>query len=428
MTAMYFGGGYFAAYWAAGSLLPPGTIGLPPVHSALDRPSVYVHAPSWPYQRVAVLKSASNVARSFTLMDVGRAQFNVSAVDPWVGPVTRVDGAFQPDAFQFNAFQLTASLHKDYRQDAISRGNFIVIQSERYVRPWVGVITELDDQVSPGTVAVSALSIESLMDTQPTPIATSDYKGRGAGAILYEELQLRNSQGHCGIYLPAVVPSGPAVDISVSGQTVLATARDLHSRTGWEWWVDPFDVSPRRIEMVMQFGYRRGTDKSAQIVLHEGRDFTELTRVLDTQGLRQSVTVYGAGLSGDSSVTRSQSPASAHGQALAVEPGSELYNRLVDVPPALRTSAILYRPLDPNRQALSQDAQRALERPNAAPERYKVTLSMASDWNQIEEGDLIRIIRSTKEALGPFNRVLRVTALQPSEESGTIGLAVETPL
>lgn len=360
-------------------------------------PHVYLHSPYWPFERVGVLRAFS-VQRSFTHLNYGQAAFVIGRNDP---VLENIPGSLQ-------------------------RGAFVVIESS-LANPWVGFVRELTESMSTGFIQVQGAEVMALLDTKGTR-QLSQFNA-GAGRIFQQVMRAHNARGHSGLFQPATVAPGPQVTIDLAGQTTMQAMSELASRAFYEFWTD-VEVSPSRIEATMQFGYRQGLDKSDEIVLSEGRHFSEMDYTLDTQGMRQSVTVYGGFASqiGErNAITRSASyTPGASELGTAVEPASELHSRFLDVPPALRSEDVVFKVMTSDRTELSLEAHRALEKNVGVAERYRVVINTAFSWKRIEVGDYIRLITHST-GLGAINRKVRVMGMQPNEESGECALVVETP-
>lgn len=361
-------------------------------------PHVYLHSAYWPYERIGILK-ASNVQRASMWLQYGQANFTIGRNDPLL---TSARGALQ-------------------------RGSFVVIESSQ-TNPWVGFVRELTESLTSGMIQVACAEAHALLDTKATR-QLSQFKA-GAGHIFSQIMRAHNARGHSGLFFPSVIPPGPQVVIELGGQTTFQAMKELASRSGWEFWPE-YEVSSSHITCTMQFGYRQGLDKSDEITLFEGRNFSDLEYTLDTQGMRQSITVIGgfaSRLNERNAVTRSAgfNPGASE-LGTAVEPASELHTRFIDVPPALRSEDVTFRVMTADRTQLALEAERALEKNIGVAERYRMTINNSLSWKKLEVGDYVRI-QTHNTGLGAINRKIRIMGMQPSEESGQCALVVETPV
>lgn len=362
----------------------------------------HIHSPYWPYHRIATLQNAMGIARSWTSMATGRGKFTL----PWTDPTIVRDPGI------------------------LDRGSFVVIESTLLPGlPWVGFVQSITESDIAGALSVDMLDALALADTTPTQQAGIPQSG--AGNAFFQVLKNLNGKGHSGLFTAPSYDPGPPVVLSLSAQTALKAMGDVHDQSGYEYWVSPVEVSSSHIRLELNFGYRQGLDRSDIVVLSEGYHLSSFERVLDTSGLRQSMTVVGGSgpLSGRTSVTRGAGPGSqSHGIGTVVEPASELYNRLINIPPALRSGGVLFRGLTTDRPGLSLEAQRALEQQVGASERYKVVVNTRADWMDLQLGDYIRVIKTSHTGIGPMNRKVRITGTQPDEEAGEMVLTIETPI
>lgn len=359
------------------------------------KPVVSVHSPYWPFHRIATFTTVDNLNFGEQLMQVSRCKFTISKDDYAALP------------------------------DYITRGNLIAIESA-VTRPMVYFMTPIEENLSSSIVSIEGFDFYELLNAKPTR-QLSRFQA-AAGQVFSQLIRAMNARGHTGLFMPGRVVPGPRVDIDVSGKQTLEALNDLAQRSNYEYGID-YEVKPSGIVATIDFVYRRGHDKSNSIVLYEGTNIVDVNRIQDTRGLRQSVTIYGGAgpLSQRTALTRAASGApQAQDLGTAVETASELYRRTLDVPPMLRSSTILYRNSS-DRTELSYDAARALEYPIGIAERYRLIINDTIDWAQIVIGDYVRIVVSSL-ALGPLDRVVRVTGMQPDPLKGQCVLTVEVPL
>jgi hypothetical protein len=360
-------------------------------------PHVYLHSAYWPYERIGILK-ASNIQRASMWLQYGQANFTIGRNDPLLST----------------------------SRGSLQRGAFVVIESSQ-TNPWVGFVRELTESLTSGMIQVACAEVHALLDTKATR-QLSQFSA-GVGHIFSQVMRAHNARGHSGLFFPSIVPPGPQVVIELGGQTTFQALKELAIRSGYEFWPE-YEASPSRINVTMQFGYRQGSDKADEITLFEGRNFSDLEYTLDTQGMRQSVTVYGGfatRLNERNAVTRSAgfNPGASE-LGTAVEPASELHTRFIDVPPALRSEDVSFRVMTADRSQLALEAERALEKNIGVAERYRMTINNSLNWKKLEVGDYVRVI-TNNTGLGAINRKVRIMGMQPSEESGQMALVVETP-
>lgn len=356
-----------------------------------------LHGSYWPYQKMGNLVTAHAQKRAHAFMDAGPGSLAIARNDPLISS--------NPDAFV--------------------RGARVVISSA-HSKPWVGVIRTFTESLG-GTIQIDMKEDTAILDVKGT--RQGDQFIGGAGRAFDQIIRGMNARGHTGIYHPGTVGPGPRVVIDLAAESTMNALDELHDRSGHEWRKES-TVTPWEIETVVYFGPNLGNDLSNDVILYEGTHFTQLDRILDTQGLRLSTTVYGGfgvQLKDRNAVTRAAiSGQAARDSGSAFERASQVYDDNLDVPPSLRSEDVFRAVMTADRTELALEAQRALEKNFGLAERYRVTVPI-DVATEVEVGDYIRIIKGSG-GLGSYNRKVRVMGIQPDEEGGERVLAVETPV
>lgn len=376
----------------------PVAAALPPL-SAI--PTVSIHTAYWPFSRMAILPTAHSIHRSFELMKVGKATFNISRDDPGM----------------------------DTNPDVIKRGNIAVIESPVYgVPPWVGPIVQPTESLSTGEIQVNCQEMSGILDVRLTR-QRSQFT-MAAGKIFQHLMIAANGHAHSGLFVQAEVEPGPSVSVDLGATSVLSALGTLFQKSGYEWWLDSV-VTPARVVCTMNFGYRQGFDRAkGEVTLYEGTHFNDLEYTLDTQGLLQSVTVYGGvGPTKERAAVTRTSRYLPQGNELGtyLDPASEAYVRSADIPPTLRSESVLFDLSSSDRSTLSDGARRALERGSSVAERFRLTVGTLLSWSDYALGNYIQVVESSL-GLGALSRKVRITGAQPDEEAGEIVLVTESPL
>lgn len=360
---------------------------------------VFVHSPYWPYSRIAELRTAHSIDRSFERMGPGQASIKVSHGDSAISP------------------------------DVMKRGNLLVITST-VAPPWVGPMTVLNDTMEDGEIAIEAMGWTAALEVRGAPLAET-WSQAASGAIFRAVIARMNNRGHTGLFATATPDPGPAVtDFAVGGQTAREALDALFTRTGYEWWAE-YDVSPARIIATMYWGARQGFDRYATVTLQEGVHFVRRTYTLDVSKIRQSVTVVGGGfgtIANRTAVTRTAAP-SAGGADLgsSIETIDRQLIEALDVPPLLRSESVLISTSSRDYQTIAREAQQALEQPAGAAEKFVATVNTRVDWSKLGVGNYHRVI-TAERGLGSIDRRVRVIGMQPDEEIGECDLVLEVPV
>lgn len=196
--------------------------------------------------RLAILQNASDLDRAWTANDAGMGAFTLPMGDS--------------------------------QAQYVRAGLLYVIESDTGLPPWVGCKlprTTVDEDGS--RISVPLREIGALLMLQHTS-ATAAYVATAAGAVLRDVL------GDLGASLPFTVGPmddlGPSVDIEPRHVDLLTLARNLATDAGYQWWVQP-RVTTGRITASVEWGARRGVDRSAEVVLEEGRNLAAFPRVSD---------------------------------------------------------------------------------------------------------------------------------------------------
>lgn len=356
---------------------------------------VSIHYREWPYQRIAIIRSAYGIDRSYVLMDAGVASFKINPRDGQANPET---------------------LHM---------GNRIVIEAPD-MPPWVGVLTRPEEGLHDPTIGISALGIAAMLDARPTLQAEVYTTSKGSGAIFTSILRTANRQAYTGIGLSAKEPTGPAlVDFSLGGQSALQSLGELHQRTNYEWWIDA-TVNPYGIDCIARWGLGQGEDYSNLVHLYEGRHFTERTYQLDMSHVKDDIQLIG----GTGAVTDRPFTVKSVGTNNRLRGGAIPNERLKRAVLGYGTPYTAGAILDPTITSINELDRRSgriQERSLILAEQLLVDVNRQADWSSLWCGNYITIHTNTVLS-GPLTKVVRITGVQPSAERGILRLALEVSI
>jgi hypothetical protein len=274
-------------------------------------------------------------------------------------------------------------------------------------------------------ITLQALGRAAYLDGRVTRQDEVYNTATGSGAIFASLVRGANSVYHTGLYMPAVVPSGPSlVDLSLGGQTVLEALSELHERSNWEWWVEHY-VSSSRIDSIIRWGDEQGEDYRAGVHLYEGQHFAEFVYGIDLAQLKSSVSGIG-GVGAIDSRTSSTQSANIATQSAAVLADERVRRSVLsfNVP---YTERILLDPTTESSPELTRRIQRTHARALASAEQFAISINDRADWSKLWLGNYITLHARTTLA-GFIARVVRIVGVQPSREEGIVILSVETVL
>lgn len=359
---------------------------------------VFVHHAHWPYARMAQLKSAHHIARSFQLMAAGNASLSIAQTDAQ---------ATNPDVLKF--------------------GNLLVITS-LLAPPWVGPITLIDEVSQDGIIRLEALEWTSAL--QVSPIRTGEVWTQAAsGAVFAGIIQEVNIGGHRGLFCDVNAAPGPTVtNDAIGGQQADQALADLHTKTDYEWWVD-YQVKPSSLLATMHWTFRQGLDRSASSYWIESRDFVKRERQLDVSKMRQSVTVVGGvgSIQGRTAATVAAGTAPAAAVlGTAMQGANQNLIDFINVPPVLRAAVVQLQRATSDRQTMTQIAEQTLERLVADAAKYVISKNIATSWD-VGLGDFVTVVTSPR-GLGSVKQRARIMGFQPDEEVGETDIVLNLPL
>jgi hypothetical protein len=370
----------------------------PPFRHRSTLPRAYVHEPWWPYQQIAELTTASNIDRSYVIMQPGQCVLDVARTDPQVSV------------------------------DVLQRGNILVIEADD-LPPWAGNIVTLDESLAGPVIELVAVGLAGALDARLTPQRLRYDASIGAAVVFRDLVTRANSRGHTGVHLPAFnEPSVGVTELDLGGATVLDALTELAERTSQEWWLEIQRV-PSRLEAVIRWGVQ-GEDSAADVHLYEGHHFSDLRYRLDLSQYRQAVTaIGGTGAVGDrAAVTLSATtePRRAELASVLQEASTVAARNVSELPPGLRLERLIFEPGADSEAALSRRAKRALEQPLGAGEQFSVVVNREADWSLLVLGSHITI--HVELSLASISREMRIVGLQPDEAAGEMELVTEVVL
>jgi hypothetical protein len=354
-----------------------------------------VHAPSG--QRIAELATAHNVECTW-----------LARFEPGVASVTIARNDPQADS------------------DTLRLGNYLVVQGPT-IPPWVGKLRAPAESLD-GVVELAARDLVAELGDRTTGQTRHYTASVGSGTLFAAIIRNANRREHTGVNPPATIPSGPALtDYSEGGQSALQDVQALQEQTDFEAWLDA-DVSPSHINVVARWGREQGQDVSSLVHLWEGIHFAEAEyrlelppgAVLTIGGVEEiaSRTVAGAATAAPKSSTTTIAPD-------AVRRFAEARSGVT------RPERVVLDPTVTSRTELARRSARDLSRAVSSAEQHSVSVIEATLSREelllLSVGNYVTIHRRTALS-GSIARVVRITGVQPSFETGLRMLNLEGAL
>lgn len=346
-------------------------------------------------RRVGQVESAADVNRSYVLDEPGHLDFMVRPDEEIVSKLSPIEG------------------------------RIAVVESDVYPYPWVGKIVSLRRNRRSGSINVSAVGFEQILE----------YRYTGAALVIdgSVELALRqvlaalNADNPTGILIGNV--GGAAVDASTS--FVYANGREaldaLAELAGAEWWIEPM-LTSAGLEFRLHFRPWRGFDRSSEAPLVDQGNCYWTDWTMDGEALTYGLTVLGGEASGTQSI--SERAAATVRTATVSFVGPHGYSRFGPV----EGTNILNRQ---DRFTLIQQLRSAGQMEAAAEvmlarqriggvalgARLSVRLD-ATVWARLDVGSVIEC-RLPSAFLDGFDGPARILGVQPMEEDGMLDLSLE---
>ncbi len=363
------------------------------------RYGVFIHNPWGPYERIAELTTAHNVDRSYERMQPGSAVVEL--------PVRNLDPR------------------------PIRQGNLLVIVS-RDQPVWAGPILMMKNQLSSGTLTLSAIGLAALLDGRVSPQGQQYTTYTGSGRVIRDLLNNANAHGHTGISLGRIEP-GPSVDdLIVGGQTVMQSLEELYNRTNFEWWLD-IEAGAGHINATLNWGWKQGEDLASKVHLWYGRHFKEVELDNDVSKGKQVTVAYGGfgqRIPDRPAVSRSAAigPQRIDIGALVMQnEGAGAFRTEQDLPASLRTERSHIEVTTSSPGELGRRASKEQLRQVLAETAAPFTANKLCDWNALKVGNYVTL-HAPVGFPGNVDGPVRITGVQPDDELGEILCTTEARL
>lgn len=335
-----------------------------------------VHVHSAMGARLATLRNATVMERSWVRNDAGAARFSLPQDDPQA--IDSLVGA-------------------DY---------VYVLESDAGLPPWVGFL--------PGRWTENGQTV-TLVLRELTAVLSNRFTGgndvytAGAGQVLRAVLQKANVSLPHPFELGDFTDAGPYQAKTYRHASVLdGVAKPLAQDTGYWFWAE-YDVTPAGIGAVLHWSSRREGDRSARVLLEEGRNLADSPIFEDRRGQPVlSATAVGSTSSGTSYVQRPQVTVNATATARSVVLGMQRV-QIDEFATDTRSATALAS------AALSRTDGRTL----------KLGVTDPALWPELVLGADVRV-RLPRYNLGRgLDTTARIVGVQPDEDAGVLTLSVE---
>ena len=313
-------------------------------------------------------------------------------------------------------------------------GNAVAIVSPHYPVPWLGAITDRDEDHAGGTARLTLLSLDAVLRDRYLDSPAS-YSG-SAGAIFRSLLSDANGANDSGIAIAKDVAAGIAFETAVAfpDAQVYAALNALARDSGHEWWVE-YDVQPSGIRAVAHYQPARGFNRYAAVRLTDGGNCDVMECAKRLGGMPFALRVVAGQTSPTqkyterSRVTRQFSSKVAPGAdvvvgASVIVHGSEVEHSELSGSPLTRRQAVVVAEHLRSKGAIHAASLARLGRPSGAERVLKVRVYPNDDlWAQLDVGSKVHFV--SHRAFGGCDVPVRIVAVHPMEELGDCILTLQ---
>lgn len=375
----------------------------------METPQVHLHDSLG--VRLGTLTRVTSVNRSWAILQPGQASCRVSLVDD--------EGRFDP---------LVRELHP-------YRGRAVAIESEHYPFPWVGAITNVQEDPAERTAQVTAVSLDAVLRERYLPVGAA--YDNDAGQVFRLILQDSNLANDSGISVGGTPAQGRAYAASFPDRSVYGALNALCQHTGHEWGME-YDVRPERIIAAAIFVPELGFDRFESVTLTDGGNCERVQSGIDGRGKvfalhmvagqTSVLEAYTERARALRQISSGQEPrGGAYIGAAASVHGYEVERSEIGGSPLTRAEALRVAESLRSEGALVAASELLLGRPRAAERvlRLRVFEDDPSTWARLDIGSVVHFV-SAEAFLGEgYDGPVRIVGVQPMEESGDLELVCQ---
>ncbi len=387
----------------------------------LAPPRVFLHDGN--FTRLGQLTTATQIQRGYkhlTPQQVNTASVQIAINDPLLPDLVRNDGL----------------------------GRVLVIESDGYPVPWVGVVGEPDGDVGAGVMQIPAKGWGRILNDRR--FGAGDGFTGTPGSVFAAMIDRLNAINPMGLSVGTVSDPGGPYSVSLSEVSGLQGLNKLAQETGAEWWLNIEQAGDSGIEITANFGPDRGENHLGDTTLVDPSDTCEVTNYkFNPNGSAYASTITG----GQASVTQDYESRSRTTAVLTTAPsGLQEYGRgvpshtlklaeeqtgfrerhgLVFFPsgsgntPATRSHILQVVESVRGEGTITQAAVAALERTPFAVRRARISCYWdgPGSWDNLLVGNVVRLESDTAFGTG-FRGPISIVGVQPVEQVGLCDLTV----
>jgi hypothetical protein len=222
----------------------------------------YLHEKDTPHKRICFLTTASEGRTGWRLMDAFNGSFKIAANDPVLDR---------------------------YGREAIIDIGLMAVCEQDGLPPYVGFVQNVKED-SDGTITFQVDDVATQFDKRNTP---KDFAVNApAGDIFRSAIEAVNVSNPMGISCAADVAPGDVIAQDFSDVSLRRLFDEMAKTAGMEWWLAS-SVAPSGVTLTAHWGYRRGNDKSGDVLLRDGFELSKASRELDADALAANYRVVG---------------------------------------------------------------------------------------------------------------------------------------
>lgn len=317
-------------------------------------------------------------------------------------------------------------------------GRLLVIESDAYPIPWVGIITDAEGNEDTGEMQIQA-SGWGLILRQRLFGAIDGFTGT-PGNVFLALLDRLNAINTTGLVAGAVSDPGTPYELDLREADGFGALVELADQTGQEWWLDVEQADASGVALTLNYGFRGENLVDGGRTLHDLRNCEVPLWGVNTQQGAFATTITGgqaaltqsygarnratAVTSAGSGILDANRAAPAH-QPVTVQPGDlRLRHGVVffpeatgGSPPSQRHELRIAEHLR-GLGAIAAAAEAALVRRSHAARRAMVSCGWdgPGSWDDLRPGNVLQMVSS--RAFGGFEGPVSIVGVQPMEEGG----------
>ena len=375
----------------------------------METATVHIHDGLGP--RIGTLARVTSVNRSWAILQPGQASVRVPIIDD--------EGRIDP-------------MVRDNVDPYLGRA--IVIESDHYPFPWVGAITNAQDEPDTRSVALSAVSLDAIMIHRF--LAADAAYDNDAGQVFKLIMQDMNLANESGIGIAGTPVQGRNYSGSFPDRAVYAALRALCEQTGNEFGM-VYDVSPAGVQADAYFVADVGLDRFADVTLTDGGNCERVQSGVDGRGMTYTLHMVAGQTSAieaytdRSRVTRQRTAGQqprdgAITGASASVHGYEVRRSETGGAPLTRAERLVIAENLRSEGAVNQASELLMGK--AQPPERPLRLRVFEDdelWAKLDIGSVVRFVSEEAFHGNGYDGPVRIVSVHPFEEGGDMELVCQ---